>query len=459
MYFSEFKILSRYSIPIIGSEVLRNTLLMMPVLFIGHRSAFELAAITLGSSYCNVTGWCLLIGMDSALDTLCSQAYAAARTREDKKKIGSILQRGFVILMAITLFIFALWEFTEPILLLCRQDPDISRVAGIYSKYSRFGLIPYVVFECEKKLMQIQGIMYVPTFIIGSALPVNALLHYYFIFSKWSPLPDELAYIGSPFSTAITFTYMSIVGIIYIKYVKGSECWGGINLKSIFNFKKWIEFLKLGIPGAIMVCNEWWAYEVCALIAGILGEIPLAIQSIFSSITNYSYNIPMGLSIATTLRLGYNLGEGNSKKSSATTKISILMAFAFGIINSLVLLIFRYKLPKIFTDDDEVIKGCSQILIIGAFYQLSDGLATIGNGILKGSGHQRNGALINFIAYWCIGLPLGTFLCFTLKLKLNGLWIGMASALFSVMALEFVTIYRINWEKEVEATVKRINKN
>eukprot|EP00833_Pecoramyces_ruminatium_P012329 jgi/Orpsp1_1/1186361/evm.model.d7180000049984.1 len=301
--------------------------------------------------------------------------------------------------------------------------------------------------------------MYVPTFIIGSALPFNAFLHYFFIFSKWSPIPEEVAYIGSPISTALTFSYMSIVGLLYIKFVKGSECWGGIDFKNIFNFKKWIEFLKLGIPGAIMVCNEWWAYEVCALLAGILGETSLAVQSIFSSITNYSYNIPMGLSIATTLRLGYNLGEKSSKKASATTKISIYMAFIFGIFNSLVLLIFRYKLPKIFTNDEEVIEGCSQILIIGAFYQLSDGLATIGNGILKGSGHQKNGALINFIAYWCIGLPLGTLLCFVFKLNLNGIWIGMASALFSVMVLEFITIYRIDWVKEVEATIERISKN
>jgi len=88
--------------------------------------------------------------------------------------------------------------------------------------------------------------MYVPTFIIASALPINAFLHYYFIFSKWSPLPNEIAYIGSPFSTAITFSYMSIIGLLYIKYVNGKECWGGLDLKCIFNFKKWIEFLKLG---------------------------------------------------------------------------------------------------------------------------------------------------------------------------------------------------------------------
>jgi len=89
--------------------------------------------------------------------------------------------------------------------------------------------------------------MYVPMFIILTALPLNALLHYFFIFSSWSPIPKDIAYIGSPFSTSITFTYMCIVGILYIKFVKGKDCWGGIDLKSIFNFKLWIEFLKLGI--------------------------------------------------------------------------------------------------------------------------------------------------------------------------------------------------------------------
>ena len=54
-----------------------------------------------------------------------------------------------------------------------------------------------------------------------------------------------------------------------------------------------------------MVCNEWWAYEVCSLLAGILGETQLAVQSIFSTITDYSYNIPMCLSMAETLRLCY----------------------------------------------------------------------------------------------------------------------------------------------------------
>jgi len=96
------------------------------------------------------------------------------------------------------------------------------------------------------------------------------------------------------------------------------------------------------------------------------------------------------------------------------------MAFIFGILNSFVLLIFRKQLPKIFTNNHKVIETCAETLIIGAFYQLSDGLAAVGNGILRGSGHQKIGAYINFLGFWIIGLPFGALACFVFKWNLNG---------------------------------------
>jgi len=96
------------------------------------------------------------------------------------------------------------------------------------------------------------------------------------------------------------------------------------------------------------------------------------------------------------------------------------MSFIVGTINSTLLLLFRYKLPKIFTNSHKIVKGCSQILIIGAIYQLSDGIATVGNGVLRGSGHQNIGAGINFVGYWIIGIPFSVIFCFVFNWNLNG---------------------------------------
>ncbi len=96
------------------------------------------------------------------------------------------------------------------------------------------------------------------------------------------------------------------------------------------------------------------------------------------------------------------------------------MSLIIGATNTTLLLLSRYHLPKIFTNSHTIIEGCSKILIIGSIYQLSDGVATVGNGVLMGSGHQKIGAYINFVGYWIIGLPLSVLFCFVFKWNLNG---------------------------------------
>jgi len=135
------------------------------------------------------------------------------------------------------------------------------------------------------------------------------------------------------------------------------------------------------------------------------------------------------------------------------------MSIIMGIITSTLLLLFRYNIPKIFTNSHKVIEGCSQILIIGAIYQLSDEIATVGNGVLRGSGHQKIGACINFVGYWIIGIPLSVIFCFIFNWNLNGIWFGMATALFIVTVLELIIIYRIDWDEEVQMAAERIRKN
>lgn len=98
-------------------------------------------------------------------------------------------------------------------------------------------------------------------------------------------------------------------------------------------------------------------------------------------------------------------------------------------------------------------------MIIGALYQLSDGIACVGNGILRGCGRQKIGAYINFIGYWVIGLPLSYLLCFYFGWNLNGIWLGMAIALVLVSGMELYKIFKFNWSKEVCNAVERFNSN
>jgi MATE family multidrug resistance protein len=72
------------------------------------------------------------------------------------------------------------------------------------------------------------------------------------------------------------------------------------------------------------------------------------------------------------------------------------------------------------------------LLLVAAVFQLFDGLQAVATGALRGAGNTRTPFLANLVAYWVIGLPLGGWLCFRMKLGAVGMWIGLCLALVSI---------------------------
>jgi MATE family multidrug resistance protein len=69
------------------------------------------------------------------------------------------------------------------------------------------------------------------------------------------------------------------------------------------------------------------------------------------------------------------------------------------------------------------------LLLVAAVFQLFDGMQVVATGALRGVGSTRIAMLANLGGYWIIGLPLGAFLCFKLKMGALGMWVGLCLAL------------------------------
>lgn len=120
------------------------------------------------------------------------------------------------------------------------------------------------------------------TQVSGIVTLLTPLLAWLFIFRM------DLGFIGCPIAMAVAslLIFFGLIGVTVMVPSLHRECWGGFSLEAL---KGWGTFFKLGIPGLVMLCAEWWAFEVLAAIAGWLGEIPLATHSIVFNILSFLF--------------------------------------------------------------------------------------------------------------------------------------------------------------------------
>ncbi|KAJ3331259.1 hypothetical protein HDU76_003639 [Blyttiomyces sp. JEL0837] len=402
---TESSALIPYSIPVALGYWLQMSINLSASFALGHISSNMLAAMTLAYLYCNVTGFSLGVGMASGLDTLCSQAYGEWLAKKgEKTALGRHLSRGIVVMLIMAVPITILWCFTETLLLLAHQDPDVAKWSALFTKF-------------------------------------------------WSPL--QIGPIGAPVAISITWWIVVIFLIIYVTFIEGGDAYAGWEWSEAFNPSKiWI-FIKLGVPGVLLTCSEWWAFEITALSSGLLGPAYLAAQNIVLSACALTYMLPLGMAISATTRIGNALGANcpNRARVAAWAAFSCGMVLALG--NASMLLAIKDFWGYIWTNDDEVAKIVAGILPLGALFQISDGINAVAGGVLRGTGRQDLGGYLNLVGYYIIGLPIGLYACFVVDLKLWGLWFGLATALLLVSIVQVLIIYFTNWNDAAVEAHKR----
>jgi MATE family multidrug resistance protein len=420
--------------PVIGTYVISYVNNVAPLLTLGHLSTKYLAAISLATMTANITGFSIGFGLNSALDTLCSQAFTGS---DDPKALGKHLQRGIVISFLLAIPVLILWAFCEPILLLLHQDPEVARLSGIFIRWLMPGLIPQLLYNCILRYLQGQRIMKASFYISLVCVPINVALQYLLVHGALAIGPE-----GAPIATSITYFLNFIMIGFYAAYFEGYETWGGWSMNEAFDMRQLYIFLSLGIPGVMMTCSEWWAFEVVALLAGILGDQYLAAQTIILNTCGLTYMVPMGLAIATSTRVGNSLGANLPYTTRNVAISGYIIGFVLASFNCIALLLVRNVWGYVYSNDETVVKMVADVLPMAAFFQLNDGLGALGGGILRGCGRQNLGAYLNLSAYYIFGLPIGAFFTFYLSWGLSGIWAGLS---IGILICSFSQLYIILW--------------
>ncbi|KIL62651.1 hypothetical protein M378DRAFT_165478 [Amanita muscaria Koide BX008] len=442
----EMKVLTKYSLPVFGSQLLEYSLVVASVVTIGHLSTTALAATSLGSMTASVTAFSIIQGLVSALDTMLPSAW----TSQDPRLVGLWTQRMTVVIAFSLIPMYLLWFNAEPILLFLKQDPVVAHLAAVYLRWISLGLPAYAFNSISRRYFQSQGLFDVPTRIILLVAPVNAILNYLLV---WGPAPIRLGYIGAPLATAISFNLISIASIIYGVFFAPTTAWHPISRRM---FTSLGVLVRLGLGGVGQTASEWWAWEFLSLAASLLGPIALAAQSILFVSAVIMFQAPFALGIATSVRIGNLLGERTPRKAQATSNTAIIMAFVIPACSSTMFVVFRNHWAYLFNNDPEVVTLVGTILPIVALYQLFDSNSAVTAGIFRARGKQFVGALLNLSAYYMFGIPLGIFLAFKWKMGLVGLWLGITASLIYYAALGTYLCIQADWNREVVKVMERM---
>ncbi|RDB24495.1 hypothetical protein Hypma_008480 [Hypsizygus marmoreus] len=446
MFWQEMRTIPTYALPVFSSQILEYSLVVVPVISVGHLSTKGLAAISLGSMTGSVTGYSVLQGLASALDTLLPSAY----TSPEPHLVGLWAQRMAVVMTFALLPISFIWMNAERILLTLKQDPEVAHLASLYLRWLMLSL-PSYSFNCiGRRYFQSQGLFAVQTRIISVVAPINVLLNYLLV---WGPEPIRLGFIGAPIATAMSTWLISLSSILYAVYFIPPKAWHPFTRQMFTNLGL---LVRLGVAGIGQIASEWWAWELVALAASFLGPIALASQSILITSGALTYQVPFALAMATSVRTGNLLGAKNARRAGVAANASLVVCLILSLFVSGLYMIFQKSWAQMFNNDPEVIKLVASIIPLIALYQVVDGNAAFTSGIMRAKGQQSIGAILNFTGYYMIGLPFGAWLAFSWGLGLHGLWIGLTIALVYCAVIGSIICLRTDWNKEVEKVVARI---
>ncbi|CAK9144207.1 unnamed protein product [Ilex paraguariensis] len=444
----ELKLLFHLAAPAVAVYMINYLMSMSTQIFSGHLGNLELAAASLGNTGIQTFAYGLMLGMASAVETLCGQAYGAKKF----EMLGIYLQRSTILLTASGVLLTFIYIFSKPILILLGESPEIASAAAVFV----YGLIPqifaYAVNFPIQKYLQAQSIVAPSAYISTVTLVLHMVLSWLAVYKF------GLGLLGA--SAVLSLSWWIIVVAQFMYIVTSERCkktWGGFSFQA---FSGLPGFFKLSAASALMLCLESWYFQILVLLAGLLDnpELSLDALSICMTISGWVFTISLGLNAAASVRVSNELGAGHPKSAAFSVVIVTLISFLISVIAAIVVLAFRHVISYAFTEGEVVSNAVSDLSPLLALTLLLNGVQPVLSGVAVGCGWQTFVAYVNVSCYYVVGVPLGSFLGFYLKLGAKGIWSGMiGGTIMQTMILVWIT-FRTDWNREVEQAMKRLYK-
>ncbi|KAE8770549.1 protein DETOXIFICATION 34-like [Hordeum vulgare] len=421
----------------IGTPIAIATLSLFAVssvttVFVGHLGNLPLAAASIGLSVFNTFSLGFLLGMGSALETLCGQAFGAGQVA----MLGVYLQRSWIVLAGAWLLLVPFYALAEPLLLAIGQDAAVAREAARRAQ-SKVLVLAWVGVA---GLGFHVALTYLLVAVLGMGLPGVAAAY---DVSLWAIALAQAAY---------------IVGWC-------ADGWRGWSTAAFHDM--WA-FVRLSLESTVMLCLEIWYIGMITVLTGHLQDAQIAVDSlgICMNVNGWEGMIFIGLNAAISVRVSNELGSGRPRAAKHAVMVVVGESLLIGLLCMALVLIFRDSFSVIYTSDSELQHAVSRIagllgltMVLNSVQPLMTSFdRMIRPGVAIGGGWQGLVAYINLGCYYIFGLPLGYLLGYKFNYGVGGIWAGMLCGIALQTSILIFIVWRTDWNAEAALASSRVRK-
>ncbi len=421
-YLSNYRRTLLLAYPVVLSQLGHIMVGVVDTAMVGQIGTEPQAAVALSNSLYTLV---LVFGLGVSYGV--TPLVAAADSTKHYAENANLLKHGIVINTILGILLFVLLYFTSPILNSFDQKKEVVDMAIPFLNVMMLGMIPLCIFSGFKQFAEGLSFTKVAMIISIAANLLNVLLNYLLIFGHWG-LP-RMGLMGACWATFISRVVMAVGMFLYVFYNKQFRVyWKGfrqIKLTGALTKK----ILGIGVPSGLQWVFEVGAFSFAIIMIGWISPTAQAAHQVALSIAATTYMMASGLSAAASVRVGNELGLKNREGVRTAGFSAFIIVLVFMSAMAACFILFRNYLPLLFNNDAQVISISSSLIVIAAFFQLSDGTQVVGLGALRGMKDVKIPTIITLFAYWVIGLPMSYIFAFPLHLGVQGIWYGLSIGL------------------------------
>lgn len=421
------------TVALAGPLALANLLQMLTyaidVIFIARLGDEPLAASALAVSLFGLVLWALT-ALTGAVAPLIAEALGAGgpTLRPVRRSVRMALWLAViagVIGMGVCLLL-------GPIMVATGQQPQIIALAIEYNTIIVISMVPMLLAAVLRNFVSALGRPIFATAITGAGIFVNGFANYAFIFGNFGA--PELGLKGAGVATIITslFTLAAYVLAIRLdpklhRYHVFGRWWSP-------DWPRFWQIVRIGTPIALTVTAEAGIFGAAAFLMGRFGAAELAGHTVALQLAALAFQIPFGVSQASTIRVGYFYGARDREGIKRAGWVALAIGTGFMTLTASAMIFAPYTLLSIYVDpyaakNTALVGFALQYLVLAAAFQLVDGVQAVAAGNLRGLQDTRIPMWIAIFSYWVPGIGTAIGLGFFTPLQGTGVWVGLATGL------------------------------